>query len=304
MSDGAGQLGGSVAARNETAIALVNGLRYDFSFDARTSHSGGADAGVLKWVILNMDNSIATVLSFGASSAFATNGNGAATAAGGSTISLEVDGSWTRYETLFENVLPTGNYKIAMTFAIGGADANDLQVDRVFLGPAMTQTVLPSIPPVALDLNGDGDINYGRTWIDIDGDGRQEHSAWVSEADGVLVWNKYGDAVVHDSSQYSFAQYGAAGATDLTGLAAKFDTNADSLFDARDELFAEFSVWQDSNGNGVSDAGEVRTLASVGITSIGLLSDGIVARPAEGVVEAGRTRATMVDGSMMVVADV
>jgi hypothetical protein len=86
-------------------------------------------------------------------------------------------------------------------------------------------------------------------------------------------------------------------------LAEAFDSNRDGVFDAQDAQFAEFKVWQDANQNGVSDAGEVRSLADVSIASINLVSDGVVRTPAEGVTEAGRTMATTTDGQSMLVAD-
>jgi hypothetical protein len=62
-------------------------------------------------------------------------------------------------------------------------------------------------------------------------------------------------------------------------------------------------VWQDADQNGVSDAGEVRSLADWGITSINLVSDGVQRTPVDGVTEAGRSTANLADGSTMLVAD-
>ena len=166
-------------------------------------------------------------------------------------------------------------------------------------GNTVTKT-LNFTPPVVLDLNHDGRIEYGHVAMDVTGDGVAERTAWAGPADGVLVWDKHHDAVVHDSSQYAFTEYG--GGTDLQGLAAGFDSNHDGVFDAADRQFSEFAVWQDANQNGVSDAGEVRSLADWGITSIHLTSDGRV-RHADGVTEFGRTTATLADGSDMLVAD-
>jgi hypothetical protein len=103
-------------------------------------------------------------------------------------------------------------------------------------------------------------------------------------------------------SEYAFARH--AGETDLQGLAAQYDSNADGVLDARDERFHAFAVWQDSNGNGVSDQGEVRSLSEWGITAVGLHSDGVARSPAEGVQEAGRTSAQLANGQLMVVGDV
>jgi hypothetical protein len=157
------------------------------------------------------------------------------------------------------------------------------------------------VGPVVLDLNGDGTLAYSQVAMDVNGDGHLDQTAWACAQDGVLVWDKNGDGVVRDASQYAFTQYG--GQTDLQGLAAGFDSNGDGVFDAADAKFAEFAVWQDANQNGVSEAGEVRSLADVGVTRIDLSSDGVQRSPADGVNEAGRTTAQLADGREMLVAD-
>ena len=205
--------------------------------------------------------------------------------------------------------LPAGAHNISYrlvdsTGALSSLSASALSVTR-------TLTVAP---PVAIDLNHDGVISYGNVAMDVNGDGQLDHTAWVGAQDGVLVWDKYQDGQVHNNSQYAFAQYAtqshtdAAGnvraATDLEGLAEAFDSNHDGEFDARDAMFSQFKVWQDANQNGVSDAGEVHTLAEAGISSIHLTSDGVARTPVVGVNEAGHTTATATDGSHVLVADV
>ncbi|MFY8178342.1 MAG: hypothetical protein ACOVKR_02975, partial [Limnohabitans sp.] len=162
-------------------------------------------------------------------------------------------------------------------------------------------TVNANVAPVVLDLNGDGELSYSHTVMDVNSDGHQDSTAWAGPQDGVLVWDKYHDGLVHDHSQYAFTQYG--GDTDLKGLAAAFDTNRDGQLNAQDAKFAEFKVWQDINQDGVSDAGEVRSLAEWGVTSIHLVSDGVQRTPAAGVSEAGRTTASTSTGKAMLVAD-
>ena len=73
-----------------------------------------------------------------------------------------------------------------------------------------------------------------------------------------------GDRLVTHVSEYAFTQYG--GKTDLEGLRIGFDSNADGVFDAKDEKFAEFAGWQDADADGVSDEGEVKTLADAEFT--------------------------------------
>jgi hypothetical protein len=169
------------------------------------------------------------------------------------------------------------------------------------------------VAPVVIDVNRDGVLSYGSVAMDVNGDGHLNQTAWAAAQDGVLVWDKFADGLVHDNSQYAFGQYAtkfsvdaqgfARLASDLEGLSDGFDTNKDGVFDAADEKFAEFKVWQDADQDGVSDAGEVRSLADVGITQINLVSDGVQRTPAAGVTEAGRSTANLADGSTMLVAD-
>ena len=167
--------------------------------------------------------------------------------------------------------------------------------------------------PVVLDLNRDGILSYGQVTMDVNGDGALDITQWAGAQDGVLVWDKFGDGWVHNNSQYAFAQYATTYAngfdangkapTDLSGLAEAFDSNHDGVLNIDDAKFAEFKIWQDANQNGVSDAGEVRSLLDWGITEINLVSDGVVRTPAAGVTEAGRTTAKATDGSLVLVSD-
>ena len=166
--------------------------------------------------------------------------------------------------------------------------------------------VVLQVLPIVLDLNHDGVLSYGTVTMDVNGDGLLDTTKWAGSRDGTLIWDKYQDGIIHDNTQYAFAQYdkdSTNGATDLSGLADKFDTNHDGVFNAADAQFNEFKIWQDVNQNGISDAGEVGTLSEWGIESINLTSDGVVRTPTQGVTEAGQTTATSTDGSTMLVAD-
>ncbi|RYX96296.1 MAG: hypothetical protein EOO28_08355 [Comamonadaceae bacterium] len=144
-------------------------------------------------------------------------------------------------------------------------------------------------------------ISYNKALIDIDGSGVKELVAWAGKEDGVLVWDKYHDGQVHDSSQYSFGTLSGDKAG-LQGLKL-FDSNSDGKLDMNDVLWSKLSAWQDANGNGVSDAGEMKTLTQLGIQSINLQSSATETKPAEGVTQAGLTSATMDNGHAMMVAD-
>ena len=57
---------------------------------------------------------------------------------------------------------------------------------------------------------------------------------------------------------------------DALAALASFDSNGDGVIDSADPAFANLLVWQDQNHDGVSDAGELKTLADLGITGISL----------------------------------
>ena len=77
---------------------------------------------------------------------------------------------------------------------------------------------------------------------------------------------------------------------------ASLDDNGDGVIDADDTNFANLSIWQDANANGVTDAGELQSLADHGITSISA-----PATPASAVIDGqdivGEGTFTRADGS-------
>jgi hypothetical protein len=75
--------------------------------------------------------------------------------------------------------------------------------------------------------------------------------------------------MVDGIGEISFVSDKAGAKTDLEGLAG-FDVNGDKVLDANDPGFVGFGVWIDSNADGKTDTGELRSLAQAGIMSIGL----------------------------------
>ena len=231
-----------------------------------------------------------------------TNVSGSALSATSKFHQLVVDG------TSSDNLIlaPSNGFWVNVGTASNGSGTytvyqNTRMNSQIFVSNGVIVTNNDAISPVILDLNLDNNFTYSQVTMDINSDGQLDKTAWVSSQEGVLIWDKFADGMVHDSSQYAFTQYG--GNTDLEALALTFDTNQDGVFDANDEKFSEFAVWQDANQDGISDAGEVRSLSDWGITSINLKSDGVLRTSSEGVIEAGRSSATLANGASMLVAD-
>ena len=161
-------------------------------------------------------------------------------------------------------------------------------------------------PPVVIDLNGNGvefkSLADSQVRFDLNHDGLKELIAWAANSDGILVWDKNGDKQISDASEFSFINLDPTAQTDLEGLRA-LDTNLNGLLDAGDEKFAEFSVWQDVNGNGITEEGEFKTLTDLGIASISLHSNGQVRDIGTDITVMGEAGFTRTDGSTGIVAD-
>lgn len=159
--------------------------------------------------------------------------------------------------------------------------------------------------PVVLDLDGDGIELLGRSagiGFDWSGNGQLNQTGWVAADDGLLAYDFNGDNNVTEAMELSLKDYLPGAQTDLEGLQA-FDTNKDGLFDAQDEQWQEFGVWQDANSNGITDEGEYKSLNALGISSIGLVSDKVF-REDEGNLVFGSSSYTKSDGSSGAVGDV
>ena len=121
--------------------------------------------------------------------------------------------------------------------------------------------------PLVIDLDGDGieftEIGLGSTWFDVDGDLFAERTGWLKGDDGFLVLDGNGNGRIDDVSEMF-------GGVDQSGFAelAQLDSNGDGRITLADVAWSELKVWQDYNRDGVSDAGELKTLDELGIVSL------------------------------------
>ena len=128
--------------------------------------------------------------------------------------------------------------------------------------------------PIVLDFDGDGEglvsLAESTTSFDQDGDGTPERTGWIEAGDALLALDRNGNGTIDDIAEISFLADKQGARTDLEGLAA-FDSNSDGLLDASDERFVDFRLWFDRDSDGVTDAGELLSLAEGGISSIALV---------------------------------
>ena len=130
--------------------------------------------------------------------------------------------------------------------------------------------------PLVVDLENDGfDMLNSENGVhfDLDGDILKEKTTWTSKKDGFLSIDlndngkiDNGSELFGDTFMLSDGKYAKSAIEALTSL----DKNRDGVIDAKDEVYSKLRIWRDENGNGISEAGELKSLADYNITSINI----------------------------------
>ncbi|WP_207478713.1 beta strand repeat-containing protein [Arenibaculum pallidiluteum] len=157
--------------------------------------------------------------------------------------------------------------------------------------------------PVVLDLLGHGLNLTSRSdgvLFDMNADGAADETAWIGKGSALLAYDTDGDGRIADASEL-VSEHFRSGAPDSLAALASLDTDRNGLVDDRDADFSRLLIWEDADGDGVSAATELRTMAEAGIQSFDAVST-----PSTEVVEGsrilGRTTMTLTDGSVHEVA--
>ena len=135
-----------------------------------------------------------------------------------------------------------------------------------------------TVDPLALDLDGDGleTVSHNRfsgSLFDHSGEGIRTATGWLKGDDGFLVYDRNGNGVIDDGTElFGDSTILADGSRAAHGYAAlsEWDANSDGKVDAADIGFASLRVWRDLNQDGISQTGELFTLADVGVLSLSL----------------------------------
>ncbi|MGB9367336.1 MAG: calcium-binding protein, partial [Xanthobacteraceae bacterium] len=177
--------------------------------------------------------------------------------------------------------------------------------------------VWKGVDPLTLDLDGDGLELSGPSALsasfDFNADGYAERTGWVRSDDGILVRDLNGNSRIDNITEMfggttsGFAQLalldgnhdGKVDAAD-NGLA---DFNGDGTVDAADTI-ASLKVWRDFNEDGVTQAGELTSLADSGIASISVTDTPLGDVFNEGNQITATGSFTRTDGSTGTIADV
>jgi hypothetical protein len=145
-----------------------------------------------------------------------------------------------------------------------------MQVSHVEAQVEIQNVQISTADPLVLDMKGDGielTSAGGGAIFDINGDGQKESTAWVKGSSAFLAMDRNDNGRIDDGGELFGDQHGAAdGFQEL----ARFDFNGDTVIDRKDPVFKTLKVYQDLNGNGSIDTGEVASIEKVGIASINL----------------------------------
>ena len=136
-----------------------------------------------------------------------------------------------------------------------------------------------SVSPIILDLKGDGkpDVDRGE-WLphatrfnrshavvfDIDATGFPSVTEWIGPKDGLLVAPAAGGRAVKGGENLFGNPIGYIDGYQKLGLL--YDKNGNGVVEGKE--LQGLMVWQDLNGNGRADPGELKTVQELGITKL------------------------------------
>jgi hypothetical protein len=258
---------------------VVNGVTYRYDGTWSSGTSGTFDAATKEWTI----------------------------PASGANFKIDMDTGAYSYAPPVP-LVATMNLTVTYTVRDGDGDTATSTLTLSYALPAAT-----TVPPVAIDLGGDG-IDY----LSVAQSGITQsplgsfNVAWVGAEDGLLAYDYNGDGLIAEAKEFVFTLWGNRSdvTTDMEALAAYFDGDSmgvkDGLLNSNDLSWCLFGVWQDLNTNGTQDAGEFASLADWDITSIALAysANSSAYTAADGDVHVyGQMAVTREDGSTTVADD-
>ncbi len=159
--------------------------------------------------------------------------------------------------------LQVGRYNSSADYGLGNIGNNNTYELQV-------SVIKPGGDPIILDLDRNGfDLN-GTAHFDLLADGAPRHLGWPGPGDGMLVVDLDGSGVIENGREVFSPDFGNGGHVDSLAALRTYDSDGDGKITSSDAGFGDLKVWQDLNGNGVSEAGELSSLTDLGIIGIDL----------------------------------
>ena len=126
--------------------------------------------------------------------------------------------------------------------------------------------------PIVIDLGNDGINSHALNYtinFDLDNNGFKEATGWVSGDDALLAIDKNNNGIIDNGSELfgnksiSDSAYSYTNSSLNNGFETlkSYDTNNDGIIDSQDAEFDKLLLWQDKNGNGISETDELIKLS-------------------------------------------
>ena len=134
--------------------------------------------------------------------------------------------------------------------------------------------------PLVIDLNNDGikgtNLDY-KINFDLDNNGFKEATSWIDNNDAFIAIDKNNNGTIDNGSELfgnksiSNNAYAYTNPNAKNGFEAlsEFDSNNDDIIDEKDKKFTNLLLWQDKNGNAITDETELIKLSDK-VSSINL----------------------------------
>lgn len=127
--------------------------------------------------------------------------------------------------------------------------------------------------PLIFDLTGDGISTRSAdngVLFDMENNGDMNRTGWINERNGFLVRDRNKNGRVDNQSEL----FGTIGKPAFDEL-KDYDSNGDGDVTPEDKAWSKLKIWQDKNGNGLTEPGELRSLDYWGIRRIPLAHEDV-----------------------------
>jgi hypothetical protein len=134
-------------------------------------------------------------------------------------------------------------------------------------------------------------LSNSKAYFDVDGDLFAERTGWLKGDDGFLVLDANGNGRV-DGIGEMFGNRSQGGFAELAG----YDSNGDGKITVGDLIWSQLQVWQDRDRDGQTDAGELKSLAALGIVELSFNAETLNATTPQGAELLSRAAVKFGDG--------